>query len=87
MGYPPLSGGPLRVPHSLIEVHYFIKPSSMAANMAAKQDARGQAWPEVVWQGESSPEAFLREVVDTLMGFLRDDLGTREQNGETPPES
>ena len=47
----------------------------------------GQAWPEVVWQGESSPEAFLREVLDTLARFLRDDSGTRAQKtGETPSE-
>jgi hypothetical protein len=66
-----------------IEVHYFMKPTRNAA-----QAQRGQAWPEVVWQSESSPEAFLREVVDTLMGFLRNDSETRVQKtGETPPES
>jgi len=67
-----------------IKVHYFMKPSSAMAAQAQ----RGQAWPEGVWQGEFSPEEFLREVVDTLMGFMRDDLGTRElKTGETPPES
>ena len=65
------------------EVHYFMKPS-----VNSKQGARDQAWPEVVWQSESSPDAFLRELVDTLAGFMRDDAGTRAaKTGETPPES
>jgi hypothetical protein len=65
-----------------VEVHYFMKPSRKT-----KQDERGQTWPEVVWQSESSPEVFLREVVDTLAGFLRDDAGTRAaKTGETPSE-
>jgi hypothetical protein len=66
-----------------VAVHYFLKPSTGGA----QHHARGPACTEGVWQSEFSPEAFLREVVDTLSGFMRDDLGTRApKTGETPPE-
>lgn len=64
-----------------VEVHYFVKPPANA-----KRAARG-AWPEVIWQSESSPEVFLREVVDTLSGFLRKDAESRAvKTGETLPD-
>lgn len=62
-----------------VEVYYFPKPP-------AKRAAHG-AWPEVIWQSESSPEVFLREVVETLTGFLRKDSESRTvKTGETLPE-
>lgn len=63
------------------EVYYFAKPPANA-----QRPAPG-AWPEVIWQSESSPEVFLREVVETLMGFLRRDSEALEvKTGETVPE-
>lgn len=65
-----------------VAVHYFMKPPA-----ATKRDARGGAWPEVIWQSESSPEVFLREVADTLMQFLRDEPEARAaKTGETLSE-
>ena len=43
--------------------------------------------PRLIWQSESSPEVFLREVVETLTGFLRKDSESRTvKTGETLPE-
>lgn len=64
-----------------VEVYYFPKPPANA-----KRAAPG-AWPDVIWQSESSPEVFLREVVETLTGFLRKDSESRTvKTGETLPE-
>ena len=64
------------------EIHYFLKSSG-----ARKQAERSGAWPEVIWQSESSPEVFLREVMDTLTRFLRDEPVARAaKTGETVSE-
>lgn len=64
-----------------VEVYYFPKPPANA-----QRPAPG-AWPEVIWQGESSPEVFLREVMETLMGFLhRDAEALAVKTGEAVPE-
>ncbi len=50
-------------------------PSSVEPHAAeAEQGLPIQGPPGDVWLRESVPEEFLREVVDTLTGFLRADL-------------
>jgi hypothetical protein len=67
----------------VIESQYLMLP------LAGKVEPveRGRTAPHDVWLGETAPEEFLREVVDTLAGFLRDEARARELNpGEAPPE-
>jgi hypothetical protein len=55
---------------------------------AVLQGARAEAAPSESWLGESAPEDFLREVVDTLEGFLREASEAPEpKTGDTLAES
>jgi hypothetical protein len=64
--------------------------SSLSAGPLAEavQELCIQGPPGDVWQRESVPEEFLREVVDALTGFLRADLEAGESKTRyVPPES
>jgi hypothetical protein len=55
---------------------------------ALMQAAHAEASRTDVWLGESAPEDFLREVVDTLEGFLRAAPAAPElKTGDSPAES
>jgi hypothetical protein len=59
---------------ALLESHFSGEPHAVEA----AQEPGTQAPPGDVWLGESAPEEFLREVMDTLTGILRADLEAEE---------
>jgi hypothetical protein len=65
------------------------EPQHLEAPLSTEeaQAVCGRVASSDVWLGESAPEDFLREVVDTLTGFMRDEREAWAlKTGEAPPE-